>query len=284
MSIKECFIVMPITTPPEMVDIYSGDKDHFKHVLDHLFVPAIEGAGLKPIPPTTKGSEVIHAEIIKNIEKADFLLCDMSALNANVFFELGIRTAVNKPVALVKDDVTVKVPFDTHLINNHTYLSSLTPWTLEAEIKKLTEHITNCCDGNNKTNSLWKYFSLSATADPLEKISDKENKIDYLTLQVAALREQLTDTKISNDLNEIRDKSFWEELCRRVRSIAAKEGVKVHSWKWGPGSLTIATNELVPKKLAAILNNVTAIHKVKLVIVHGDLPKPQSSGQLEIIG
>jgi hypothetical protein len=46
-------------------------------VLEHLFIPSIEKAGYKPIPPKVKGDKIIHAEIIKNIENADYLLCDM---------------------------------------------------------------------------------------------------------------------------------------------------------------------------------------------------------------
>ena len=33
---------MPITTPDDKIDLYNGDKDHFKHVLEYLFIPAIK--------------------------------------------------------------------------------------------------------------------------------------------------------------------------------------------------------------------------------------------------
>src|ERR1035441_11085965 len=82
----ECFIIMPISTPLDWVSKYSADADHFKHVLSHLFIPALEKAGYTPIPPIAKGAELIHAGIIRNIEKADLVLCDMSTLNPNVFF------------------------------------------------------------------------------------------------------------------------------------------------------------------------------------------------------
>jgi len=98
---------------------------------------------------------------------------------------------VNKPVALVKDDVTPKVPFDTNIINNHTYLNNLTPWTLDTEIKKLTQHLKNCFSDDDKDNSLWKYFSLSSKAKPLDDQSKEEDKLGYLSLQVDALRKEL---------------------------------------------------------------------------------------------
>ncbi|MFZ3167017.1 MAG: hypothetical protein WA130_05335 [Candidatus Methanoperedens sp.] len=84
-NLTKCFIIMPISTPESWVQKYLGDKDHFNHVLDHLLIPAIKKAGFEPVLPKTKGSELIHGEIIRNIESADFVLCDMSVLNPNVF-------------------------------------------------------------------------------------------------------------------------------------------------------------------------------------------------------
>ena len=115
MSKPTCFIIMPLTTPARYVDHYKGDTDHFIHVLDHLFKPAIQAAGMDPIPPISKGSEIIHGDIIRNLETADLVLCDMSILNPNVFFELGIRTALNKSVAIIRDNVTERIPFDLNL-------------------------------------------------------------------------------------------------------------------------------------------------------------------------
>ena len=88
---KTCFIIMPITTPEELIPRFKNDKNHFLHVLENLFVPAIEKADFKSIKPIAKGSDLIHAEIIKNLNVADLVLCDMSILNPNVFFEYGIR-------------------------------------------------------------------------------------------------------------------------------------------------------------------------------------------------
>jgi len=202
---KKCFIIMPISTPEEWLTKYSNDKNHFKHVLDHLLLPSLEKADLDPIPPIAKGSELIHGEIIKNIETAELVLCDMSILNPNVFFELGIRTALNKPVCLIKDEVTPKIPFDTTIINNHTYLNALNPWTLENEIENLANHIEESLKRSNDTNSLWKYFSLSSTAHPIESEKGIDGRIDYLTMQIEALRNQLilTEEPSENNLDKV---------------------------------------------------------------------------------
>ena len=108
---NNCFIIMPISPSEDLLNDYGGDPQHSVHVLEHLFIPSVEACGLDPIRPIVAGSDVIHGEIIKNLSTANLVLCDMSQLNPNVFFEFGIRTALNKPVALVVDDRTKRMPF-----------------------------------------------------------------------------------------------------------------------------------------------------------------------------
>lgn len=193
---KVCFVIMPITTPKEFIPAYRDDPEHFIHVMDCLFRPAIEMAEFKPIFPITQGSEIIHAEIISNIESADLVLCDMSILNPNVFFELGIRTALNKPVCLIKDNVIDKVPFDTNIINYHIYSPDLSSWIVKYEIEKLASHIKESFSKSNNCNSLWKYFSLKSIATPPEKMGGDIDKIEYLTMQVDAIRKQLAPIQV----------------------------------------------------------------------------------------
>src|SRR6266566_3832256 len=97
---KTCFVAMPVTTPTSYADDLR-DPDHFGHVLEHLFTPALEQAGYTAIPPKMLGAALIHAEIIRHLEQADLVFADLSNHNPNVFFELGIRTSLDRPVVLV---------------------------------------------------------------------------------------------------------------------------------------------------------------------------------------
>jgi len=152
---KKCFIIMPISTPDLMLQKYRDGKDHFKHVLHCLFTPSVEKAGYQPIPPIAKGADLIHAGIVRNLETAEIVLCDMSCLNPNVFFEFGIRTSLNKPVCVVKDELAEEIPFDTAILNYHEYKSTLEPWELEAEIKALSEHVVASAERSKNENTLW---------------------------------------------------------------------------------------------------------------------------------
>jgi hypothetical protein len=198
-SKRVCFVLMPITTPIEYLRTYKGDSEHFKHVLDWLFIPAIQKSGLNAIKPIAEGAELIHSRIISNIVSADLVLCDMSIQNPNVFFELGIRTALDLPLCLIRDDLPQNVPFDTKIINNHTYKSALNIWEMDEEITRLSDHIKMSFKGGANTNELWKHFGVSAVAIPPKKGS-AEQKLSLLTSQVDSLSQQLQSMRSQQNM------------------------------------------------------------------------------------
>jgi nucleoside 2-deoxyribosyltransferase len=210
----KCFIIMPITTPTETVETYRGDTEHFAHILECLFVPALEACDLIPISPRSTGSNVIQAEIIKHLSEADLVLCDISSLNPNVFFEFGIRTALNKPVALVVDDMTKHLPFDTSIIHFHKYKSSLDAWSIEEETKTLSKHIQSAFDKTPDHNALWKYFGIAQTGIFKPEDATTGEKLDLLANEVAALRKHIEIVPKGYDFLASPD---FQELDNRTR-------------------------------------------------------------------
>jgi len=154
-------------------------------------VPAVEKAGYEAIKPIAQGADLIHAEIIRNLETADMVLCDISTLNPNVFYELGVRTAVDKPVCVVRDTRTEQIPFDTSIINVHTYEPSLAPWILEDQVNLIASHLQASAQRGDGRNPLWRYFGLTTRAALKEGESSLEEKVDLLLLQVQAIDSQV---------------------------------------------------------------------------------------------
>jgi len=183
---KTCFVAMPVTTPAPYADDLR-DPDHFAHVLTHLFTPALEQAGYTAIPPKALGAALIHAEIIRNLEQADLVLADLSSHNANVFFELGIRTSLDRPVVLVKDARTATIPFDLGTINVLTYDESLAPWKLGEEIRRLAEHVSSVTADGGSGNAMWTYFGLTKRGGPAEA-GDLGSKVDLMLAELTKLR------------------------------------------------------------------------------------------------
>jgi hypothetical protein len=182
----KCFVIMPVSTPLSYADDFK-DTEHFAHVLAHLLEPALVRAGYDVIPPTMFGSALIHAEIIRHLETADLVLADLSSGNPNVYFELGVRTSLDRPVVLIKDHRTPSLPFDVGPINVLTYDESLTPWTLEKEIESLANHIGKVEVGSGSGNDMWKYFGLTKRGKPGEA-GPLDAKVDLLISEVAQLR------------------------------------------------------------------------------------------------
>lgn len=174
-----CFIAMPVTTHPKQAESY-GDPDHWKHVMDVLFIPAIEAAGYAAVTPIAEGGDMIHARIIAQLERAEMVLCDLTSLNANVMFEFGIRTALDRPTAVVAEkDGDFRLPFDTNVINTHFYASDLKPWDLPREIEALTSYITSTKEASDGGNRFWHYFGLTLRAkEPVVTESPEEAALD----------------------------------------------------------------------------------------------------------
>lgn len=256
-----CFIAMPITTSEREAELYSKDTSHWAHVLDVLFVPAVDAAGFQPIKPVAKGSALIHANIVKQLVEADMVLCDLSGHNPNVFFELGVRTSLNKPIALVKDEHTT-LPFDTAGINTHEYDCSMQGWLTGPEVERLTAHVresATSCDGKNP---LWQQFGLTIQAEEPEVPDNPHDaKLDVILQKLQQLDVELPPRlngagfagppNPSSEVVEIElpmnDKTAMDLPVAAVRffrdvQVFATEDGRVPRWYWIPSARTAAVS------------------------------------------
>jgi len=186
----KCFIIMPISMRARLLAEYEDDKNHFSNILEYLFIPSLREIGYVPLPPVSSGSDLIHADIIAKLVTADLVLCDMSTLNSNVFFELGIRTAINKPICLVVDDKTPKIPFDTSIINRHTYPSKLLPWNINEAQTNLIKHLKSSIANAGDDNSLWKYFGTVVSGDVNSLKTSQDDKLAIIIRSLEALSQK----------------------------------------------------------------------------------------------
>lgn len=94
-----CFVMMPFG---QWMDAYYRE----------IYVPAIKEAGLEPVRADelfSTGSVI--EQIWEQISRAKVLLADLTGKNANVFYELGLAHAANKPVVFTTGQLE-DVPFD----------------------------------------------------------------------------------------------------------------------------------------------------------------------------
>jgi len=74
----------------------------FDEVLQGLIAPAGRKAGFTVNTANRQGTEVIHSTIINDLLNADLVIADLTEHNPNVLFELGLRMAADKPVAIIR--------------------------------------------------------------------------------------------------------------------------------------------------------------------------------------
>ncbi|MBU2864682.1 hypothetical protein KO489_12560 [Reinekea forsetii] len=127
-SDDSCFVMMPFREP------YGG-------YYDKIYKPAIEKAGLKPVRADDEifGTGKIIDQIWTGINSAKVLIAELTTRNANVFYELGLAHALEKPVVLVSSNEE-DVPFDLNHIRV-IYYDVTDPFWGQKLIEKVSENI-----------------------------------------------------------------------------------------------------------------------------------------------
>ncbi len=112
-----CFVIMPFG---EKTDA-DGKVIDFDAIYDDIIEPAVSGDTMKAAggPPITcvrcdKIAQAgwVHRQMIESIHKAEVVVVDLSTLNPNVFFELGVRHALRTRVSVLLCREGTKTPFN----------------------------------------------------------------------------------------------------------------------------------------------------------------------------
>jgi hypothetical protein len=109
-----CGIVMPISA------IEDCNAAHWQEVKGIIEEAADKAGFTAKIVSESDDVGVIQSKIIQNLFDSDIVVCDVSAKNANVMFELGLRLAFDKPAIVLKDDKT-SYSFDTSPLEHLDY-------------------------------------------------------------------------------------------------------------------------------------------------------------------
>ena len=123
-----CFVMMPFASP--IGDYYSK-----------IYEPAIRKAGLRPVRANSEifGTGKVIEQVWAGIHSAKVLVAELTGRNPNVFYELGLAHALQKPVVLISannDDV----PFDLKHIRV-IYYDVLDPFWGTKLLDKVAENI-----------------------------------------------------------------------------------------------------------------------------------------------
>lgn len=105
---RTAFVIMPFS-------------EDFQPVYDLFIKPGLEAAGLQPIrADDIRSQRNILQDIVEGIETTALVVADLTDSNPNVFYELGLAHALERPVILLTQSLD-DVPFDLQSYRLITY-------------------------------------------------------------------------------------------------------------------------------------------------------------------
>jgi hypothetical protein len=171
--LRRAFVVMPfgekdvpkrpsVEAPPEGKTITEPLKVDFDAVYQKLLAPALRAAGCTPFRATDeKGAGDIRKDMFFELITADLVLADISILNANVFYELGVRHGVSPSGVISVNAGWADRPFDvapdrTFKYEGQLFVVGLTrdaAWhqRVNAEIEKLEKTLRDAIAEDEQT-------------------------------------------------------------------------------------------------------------------------------------
>lgn len=105
-----CFILMPFGKKPAAI----GRTVDFDAVYEDLIAPAVRDAGMEPLrADEEQAGGIIHKPMFERLVLCEYAVADLTAANANVFYELGVRHATRPhATALLFAEGSGQLPFD----------------------------------------------------------------------------------------------------------------------------------------------------------------------------
>jgi hypothetical protein len=180
---RMCFVVMPVSDPDGYVE------GHFQHVYKDIVQPACREAGFSPMrADEVKQSNLIHLDILQKLIEAPMAVCDLSGRNPNVLFELALRQAFDKPVALIQEVGTPQI-FDISPLRYTEYRKERIYHEVLDDQKAIATAIAETFKSHGtgrSINSIVKLLSLSKPA-VLPDIGLPEAKEDLQQIILAEL-------------------------------------------------------------------------------------------------
>ena len=212
---KKCGLVMPISS------IDGLTSEHWKDVLS-ILTEAVSMSGFEA-NLVSNGSDigVIQKRIIQNLYKNPMVICDVSAKNPNVMFELGLRLAFDKPTIIIKDDKT-NYSFDTSPIEHLEYPRDLRFTEIVKFKKELSQKISATYEASQK-NPNYTTFLKHFGEYKITNIEETEISSDkYILESIESLRKEMImmrrhNTNHSIDINEYLEKDELKEIIYKSK-------------------------------------------------------------------
>jgi tetratricopeptide (TPR) repeat protein len=255
-----CFVIMPFGRKADS----TGRAVDFDRIYGDIIAPAVEAAGLAGIrADEEKGAGFIHKLMYERILLSEFAIADLTILNANVYYELGIRHAARPETTVLTMALGSPLPFDVGPLRALPYALGAdgVPDNAATALAALTQRLIECRQHRGLDSPLFQLLE-GYQAAPIDRL-----RTDVFRGQVAYaqdLKKRLADArdsglaaldKLRDDLGDIDtiEAGVAVDLLLSYRALSQWERMIELCAKFDPA---LARTALVREQRALALNRI----------------------------
>ena len=264
-QLKRCFVVSPIGLEG------SVERKHSDLVLNYIIKPVLE---CKFEYDVRRGDDVGHTgmitvDVINSIFDSELVIADLSFLNPNVFYELGLRHSTESPVIHIAARGT-NLPFDN--ADHRTIFFDLSDWGSQEiardELTKKVEAIERNAGASNPATLARTHKKVGEFADTITALNGFIGQLEDRITQVASqIAEPPPKGHVTRDYYKTITENHRDEILQVVKSIRRKIDLRGKS-----------TDERPPVQVSDLLRRLGAIEKIVLT-QHPVMYLPESATQ-----
>ena len=203
---KRCFVITPIG------DEKSEIRRHIDGIIDEAIVPALGEEYEVRVAHREFELGSINDRVIRNIYDSDLVIANLTQLNPNVMFEIGMRYSFGKPALVIAEEGT-RLPFD--VIDENTLFYINDPKGAAELRKKIGQFVERIDYGREDYGPIVSTLQKAAMLKNIENgIEDSETK------------------KLFTAVNDRMDKI--EKLVRQIQEPKNKYGYTSLNYKNAP--------------------------------------------------
>lgn len=226
---KVCFIIMPFGGASQAL------KRKFDGVYKGIIVPAVQEAGYEAVREDiaeTPGS--IPKSIVKKLADSDMVIADLTGMNPNVFYELGIRHVLSKCGTVLIINKGETIPFDnaSHRVIQYTNELADLDEIHSQIVSAIANRESNIENSDNIVHDTFPQIPTdvisSLIQDPQNnKIKELQQDISKLTQENKQLKSTLASHGILKKDAHIRTQRSVKEIFSEARFALKKSGREV---------------------------------------------------------
>lgn len=204
---KTCFVIMGFGIKTDFRTGRDIDLDKTYH---NIIRPVFKKLGfLCYRADDIKHSGIIDIPMYENILKSDFVIVDISTLNPNVLYELGVRHAVRKSATLIIAEKELNYPFDLNhiIIDSYEHLGKAIDYDEVIRFRKLLRE---------KVQELLLHPN---TDSPLYSLFPTLNVPNFTQAEIKEIQKNIKEEKSVTDLVEEAEKCKSNEEYEKAISL-----------------------------------------------------------------